>query len=149
AAGAVAMRGPRDEAAHRDAAASESSSEGDAGRPSAPAELPSVAAESERVAWYARVLATGDEDEVGWAKERLRATGAAGRAIVREQARSSLETNPALLQQALEFLAVDAEPEDLVLARDALASDDPQAVTRALRIVAAVAKPDDVATLRA
>ena len=109
--------------------------------PGRPPEFPAVTSEDARIVHWVHVLQTGGEDDVAWALSRLRLAGAQGRRAVRDAAQVSVEGNPALSEQALEFLLAGPAPEDLAFAFEALASSDPQTVARAAKLVTAVEVP--------
>lgn len=101
-----------------------------------PPEFPAVRDDGDRILHWIRTLQVGADDDVAWASALLREAGPAGRRAVRDAAFVAVESNPALVEQALEFLLEDPQDEDAPFALAALRSHDPQAVLRAIRLLA-------------
>ena len=114
-----------------------------------PPEFPPVAGDEDRVIQWVRTFQTGADDDVAWAASRLRLAGGEGRRAVRDAAQVSIESNTALVEQALEFLGAEPEDADVPFAVAALGCRDPQAVVRGIRLLAVRPGPDRDATARA
>lgn len=103
-----------------------------------PPEFPAVRGDDDRIAHWIHTVANGADDDVSWALLRLEHAGARGRSALRDAARAAVESNVALTEQALDFLLKSPEDSDTEFATAALSSRDPQAVTRAIRLLATV-----------
>ncbi len=100
-----------------------------------PPEFPAVHGDEDRIAHWVHTVVNGADDDVAWALGCLERAGPRGRSALRETAGSSIESNTALTQQTLEFLLKAPEDSDGAFAVAALGSRDPEAVTRAMRLV--------------
>jgi len=114
-----------------------------------PPEFPPVADEADLVRRWIVVLSSGDDSDVSWAAGRLRRAGDDARKAVREAGFASIETNPALVEQALEILLSAPRDDDAPFARAALATKDVDAVFRAIRLLGVAPGPDRAAAARA
>jgi len=114
-----------------------------------PPQFPPVTSDAERIVQWVRTLQTGADDDVAWAASRLRSAGAEGRRAVRDAAQVAVESNPALVEQALDFLSVAPDDADVPFARAALSCRDAEAVLRAMRLLAAHPGPDANGSARA
>jgi hypothetical protein len=114
-------------------------------------EFAPVADEADLVTRWVAVLASGDDDDVEWARSRLRSAGAAGRRAVRDAGTSALGSNLALVEQALEFLVESPDAQDADFAVSALTGGDAHATQRAARLLARIgaALPDPARACRA
>jgi hypothetical protein len=112
-----------------------------------PPEFPPVRSDEERIVHWVGTLQTGADDDVAWAVTQLRTAGPAGRRAVRDAATVAIGANPALVQQALEFLAVSPDAADAEFARRTFASRDTESALRAIRLIAAVESPLSAASL--
>src|SRR5262245_11682878 len=106
-----------------------------------PPEFPPVRSDEDRIVHWVATLQTGADDDVAWAVAQLRTSGTAGRRAVRDAAAVAIGANPALVQQALEFLAASPDKGDAGFARATFAGRDVESALRAIRILAAVEKP--------
>lgn len=111
--------------------------------------VPDLAA---RRSFWLRMLITGDQADVDWAKTQIRRDGDPGRAAVLEAAKRTVRSNPAFVQQALDILLESPRGDCFPLAREVLGSRDPHGVNRALLLLARLgpeAAPvvDELATL--
>jgi len=114
-----------------------------------PPEFPPVAGASERIAHWVHVLESGDFPDVDWAVSRLRAAGDDARLAVRDAGQAAIVSNPALAEQAVEFLLTAPRDDDAPFARAALSLRDVKGVARAIRLVAAAPGADRGAAARA
>jgi hypothetical protein len=126
---------PRDPPASREAPDVESDAR------ARPPEFPPASTAAELVAAWIRMIETRGDDDVSWAKSRLREMGELGRNLLRDAAAVMQQSNPAFVEQALQFLEESPRDEDLRFARESLASVNPQAVLRAAHLVAAIRVP--------
>jgi HEAT repeat protein len=102
-----------------------------------PPQFPPVTSDAERIVQWVHTFQTGADDDVAWAASRLRTAGPEGRRAVRDAAQVAIESNPALVEQALDFLAAAPDDADVPFARAALSCRDAEAVRRAMRLLGA------------
>jgi hypothetical protein len=112
-------------------------------------EFAPVTSDEDLVIHWVRTLQTGSDEHVAWSVGRLRTAGAEGRRAVRDAAQVAIDSNAALVEQALQFLSAAPDDADVPFARAALACRDPQGVILATRLLGDRPGPDRGATARA